>query len=771
MKIIHKHKKNTFLLRREMFFSLILSCLFIVLVMCFTLVPLFTSTQQKSTTKYMTSQLKQITYSANVMFDEAKNVINTTYTDASVREAMYTSDVNRIYEVNVVERLRAIKSSHSYVRFIGFYNQKLDRYISTGGVFSNFSNSGENYEELIEKTNFVGYPRLAGAQYPFMEEKVEVYTFNFTPEASRANRVDNFITVDMDAKYLQTLINNMSVSSEKQQIMVVDDNGVIVSHTRPDLFLSLVSNTGFYDELSMPENKKSEGSFVYYDETGEKSFLTFVKSKSNGWMYISTQPYNTVVENTWFITLLTLLLAVVLILLGVVFAKYMVNRIHTPIKKLYDTFAVDEDEKDSDGKVTDEVGRLGEVFEKILSKAKVMENSFNSSISVVRFSHLKFLIEGDMARVDRSLNVYDELKISLKSPYYAMIVIEYCNFSDFKKNVAPKDQILYGYAIENISTELLLELTNTDFVRLSESRFAGILHLENEQVPDMLEEALEQIVDVMANEFKCEIRACIGTVVNSYVKISKSFNDCKLAIKQRVVDSGEKVINAEDILNRPKVKQFPISLQNKLIDNIRQLDREGIAETYDEIILYLRDISWNYCVDYSKQILFSIMSRFDSVTKQKEERQQELLDIIKKVEEAQSDRDITVNSKNFIELVISYLSEGKRESGVDIVEKVKEYTVENYSNASITLNYMAEMVGLSPAYFGRMFANNYGMSYIDYLNGVRLEKATLLLKTTNHPISEVSEMVGISNSNYFYTIFKKKYDMTPAAYRKVNKTK
>lgn len=762
-----KGKKNNFLLRREIFFSLILSCLFIVTVMCFTLLPVFTSTQQKTTTNYMTSQLKQITYSANVMFDEAKNVINTAYTDAIVRENMYADNVNRIKEAQVVERIRGIKSSHSYVNFIGFYNEKLDRYITTGGVFANLSDHKEYTDEILNKNNFQIYPRATGNSYPFTEEQLSVYTFNFTPDSSKEQDLKNFVTVDMNASYLQTLINRMSVNGENQTIMVVDDKGTIVSHTRNSYFLRPVSTMDFNEKLMQDEFQTEQGSFTYKDKNGKKNFLTFVKTPSNGWTYISTQPYNTVVQNTGFIIVMTCVLSLFLILLGFVYAKYMVKKIHNPIKKLYDTFATDENDTQEDNNhLTNEVEQLNQAFKRIVSKAQTMENSFNSSISVVRFTYLKFLIEGDLGRIDRSLNVYDELGIQLNSPYYVSVVIEYCDFMRFKADVTPKDQILYGYAIENISSELLLELTNTEFMHFSESRFAGILHLQTPELPHMLDEALQQIVDVMQKEFGCDVRACIGTIQDNYRKISRSFDDAKLAIKQRIAESDDNIIYATQVLQGPKVKQFPTSLQNKLVDHIRQLDEYAIASTIDEIMQYLQEISWSFCVDYTKQIMFNIMSKFDSVTQQKEQRQQDLLTIVKSTEGSQNFIALKSNTTAFVGLIVSYLSERKKDSSAQVVQKVKQYTLENFENTAITLNFMADMVGLTPAYFGRMFTSHCGISYIDYLNGVRLEEAAKILKTTNHPVSAVSEMVGISNSNYFYTIFKKKYEMTPAAFRK-----
>ena len=47
-----------------------------------------------------------------------------------------------------------------------------------------------------------------------------------------------------------------------------------------------------------------------------------------------------------------------------------------------------------------------------------------------------------------------------------------------------------------------------------------------------------------------------------------------------------------------------------------------------------------------------------------------------------------------------------------------------------------------------------------------MKKAASLLIETKLPISQISESIGILNTNYFYSVFKKKFGMTPLAYRR-----
>ena len=65
----------------------------------------------------------------------------------------------------------------------------------------------------------------------------------------------------------------------------------------------------------------------------------------------------------------------------------------------------------------------------------------------------------------------------------------------------------------------------------------------------------------------------------------------------------------------------------------------------------------------------------------------------------------------------------------------------------------------------RFFKKYIGMSCIQYINNLRLDNASKLLTTTNKTIMEISLDVGFDNLSYFNKLVKRKYNMTPKAFR------
>jgi AraC-like DNA-binding protein len=79
---------------------------------------------------------------------------------------------------------------------------------------------------------------------------------------------------------------------------------------------------------------------------------------------------------------------------------------------------------------------------------------------------------------------------------------------------------------------------------------------------------------------------------------------------------------------------------------------------------------------------------------------------------------------------------------------------------------LADLCGFSQVHFMNIFKMALGSTCIEYLIEYRLALALIDLQETNHPIMQVAMDNGFQNISYFNRIFKRKYHMTPSAYRK-----
>lgn len=100
----------------------------------------------------------------------------------------------------------------------------------------------------------------------------------------------------------------------------------------------------------------------------------------------------------------------------------------------------------------------------------------------------------------------------------------------------------------------------------------------------------------------------------------------------------------------------------------------------------------------------------------------------------------------------------------DIVVIAKDYIIEHFESP-LTLEEVSEVVELSPQYFSKIFKERAGLSFIDYLTELRVEKAKDLMRNEKKSVKEVCFEVGYKDPNYFSRVFKKYTGVSPSDYR------
>lgn len=100
------------------------------------------------------------------------------------------------------------------------------------------------------------------------------------------------------------------------------------------------------------------------------------------------------------------------------------------------------------------------------------------------------------------------------------------------------------------------------------------------------------------------------------------------------------------------------------------------------------------------------------------------------------------------------------------MEQIYQFVENNHQN-EITLQDGADKLGLNREYFCRMFKENMGISFISYVNQVRIDHIYQDLIHTDDSIQEITERHGFFNQKLFYRLFRERYGCTPVKLRKI----
>ncbi|MBP2071075.1 helix-turn-helix domain-containing protein [Thermoanaerobacterium butyriciformans] len=107
----------------------------------------------------------------------------------------------------------------------------------------------------------------------------------------------------------------------------------------------------------------------------------------------------------------------------------------------------------------------------------------------------------------------------------------------------------------------------------------------------------------------------------------------------------------------------------------------------------------------------------------------------------------------------------KTQKYLDRLTQITNYIKENY-NQDLSIDVISAKFNLSPEYLSRFFKKYMGMTILNYINAVRLEKSYRDLMNTDQSITEIALEHGFPNEKSFNKVFKTFYNITPNQYRK-----
>ncbi len=108
---------------------------------------------------------------------------------------------------------------------------------------------------------------------------------------------------------------------------------------------------------------------------------------------------------------------------------------------------------------------------------------------------------------------------------------------------------------------------------------------------------------------------------------------------------------------------------------------------------------------------------------------------------------------------------GNPERSCGHTNAIEQY-LNNHLSEKITLADVAAHVYLSPRQVSRIVSKEWGCTLVELVTEKRLDRARILLEKTELKIDEIARRTSVGSTNYFYTLFKRRYGLSPLQYRK-----
>ncbi|MBR1867028.1 MAG: helix-turn-helix transcriptional regulator [Clostridia bacterium] len=141
----------------------------------------------------------------------------------------------------------------------------------------------------------------------------------------------------------------------------------------------------------------------------------------------------------------------------------------------------------------------------------------------------------------------------------------------------------------------------------------------------------------------------------------------------------------------------------------------------------------------------------------------EMSDLIEKTFNNENAFEKTAAAYSIINILAK--SAEMKEPSDDVKKRIEFFVLENYAS-EIGAPEMARALYCSASQIFRYTRKYFGVSPANYVNGIRLQKAENLIRSTDKRINEICFSVGFSDLPYFVKLFKKHYGESPTVYRR-----
>ena len=473
-------------------------------------------------------------------------------------------------------------------------------------------------------------------------------------------------------------------------------------------------------------------------------------------------PYSNIYSGLPQLAIITLLAGILVLCVGMFISFRTSAKLSAPIEVLYSNYV----KKPSNDHAGDELDQLSKVFSDMYMKADKLEQGLISSYSDSKKRNVQRLMHGEYGQIPNYIEVYQSYGIDLTSPYYTIVIISAAS-KELRFGPDDPNYFIYSYALENLATEVLGQFGSVVPYRNSHNFLVMLLPLQKNAYPEKLVPELERVCEVMQREFAMNTTICIGTIVETAVNINLCYEATNIALEYSAIRNQGKIFFAYETGQNINLNSYHNKLHMKLAEHIRANDLDACSHEFDLALSYMSNVSFNTAVAYFNHVMMSLLDDFSTTFTDDDTAYPILMDKLNKIDrQLPNVYMLRKRCMEFITILAHHQSINRKYGNELAADAAKEYIDKNYANPDLSLKMLAGMAGLSSAYFGKIFATQIGYSFSDYLSNTRMKKAEQLLRETKLPINQISEAIGIVNTNYFYSIFKKKYGMTPLAYRR-----
>ncbi|CAN7254477.1 helix-turn-helix domain-containing protein [Paenibacillus sp. LjRoot153] len=515
-----------------------------------------------------------------------------------------------------------------------------------------------------------------------------------------------------------------------------------------------------------PILEKKNASDQYETELdGEGMTVTYRISSYNGWSYVSVASNEQVNAQNKIIGWITLLVCMVILLVTLVLAWIGSKKMYSPIQSIYATLnsipsSIDEQKPNGELQV------IGERVDYLIKNQSLIMNELKGQKDQLKEFFMQKLFSGAMhpADFEEKLSLYN-----LDKPWPSMCVlaVQIDSLKDTRYEESDRDLLMF--AISNIVGELVLSEQRLVPIVKADSQVTLIGSTKEgaefkEQIftlSDEIQTAIFQYLDI-------KVSIGISRSFSSFTEIRQALHEAMTSLKIRVGLGQESILFIEDVQpQKSNLFMFPNEGEQALFDAIRggNLEQSNLALKHFIGELFQPDTQHR---DYQLSLLRLLVDLLKFG--------QELSIPLDRIAEDEASliqslfklRNVQEMEHWFWSIFVHpYIQEleKRRDSQFKHISEAIIDMIKREFDSELTLEECSSRINYHPHYVSRVFRQETGINFGEYVTQYRIDMAKKWLKESDMKIIEIAERLQYNNSANFIRSFRKLVGMTPGQYR------
>ncbi|KQN97718.1 helix-turn-helix domain-containing protein [Paenibacillus sp. Leaf72] len=552
------------------------------------------------------------------------------------------------------------------------------------------------------------------------------------------------------------------LNSKFGSAFIVDQNATIIVHRDHDKLGSRIVDEPYLK--SFIDTNETIGQYAT-NRYGEAVTVTFRKSPYNGWSYVSVISNEQVNEQNKIIGWITMLVCLIILLVTLIVAWFGSKKMYSPIQSLYSSLTV-VPAMNEKVKSSGELQVIGERVDYLIRNQSLIMNELKGQQTQLKEFFMQKLFGGTIQPNDflEKLSLY-----GLEQPWPSMCVvaIQIDTLKDTRYAEGNRDLLMF--AINNIVGELILSEQRLEPIVKSDYQVTLIGSLQTgERFKEQIFNLLDEIQKAIYQYLEIKISIGISRPFVSFAETQQALHEATTALKARVGLGQESILFIEDVQpQKSHLNRYPIVGEQALLDAIRVGNEEQAEAALKQLI---GELFWpqEQHRDYQLSLLRLLIAllKFGQELSIPMERIPE--DEAALIQSLFKLRNVQEMEHWFWSIfVLPYIQElgTRRDSQFKhISDAIIDIIVREFDSA-LTLEECASRINYHPHYVSRVFRQETGINFGEYLSQHRIAIAKKWLKESDLKIVEIAERLQYNNSANFIRSFRKLVGKTPGQYR------